>query len=229
MKLVFLHGSGSMGEAWHYQSQHFRDKADAVTLPGHPRGKSIPTVEGYTEWLRGYIWGKGYQDVVLVGHSLGGAITLCYAVSYPEELKAIVLVGSGARLRVHPQFITELENGIKDKATWAKGIEPRYALVDPKVAKWVIEKRIEVGPAVQLNDMLACDKFDVMERVSQIKLPTIAIVGTDDVMTPVKYSQFLVSKIAGAKLVIIQGATHSVPLEKPAEVNKAIEEFTKGI
>lgn len=48
-------------------------------------------------------------------------------------------------------------------------------------------------------------------------------------MTPVKYYQYLVTRIEGAKLVIVQGATHMVPLEKPAEVNKAIEEFVKGI
>ena len=48
-------------------------------------------------------------------------------------------------------------------------------------------------------------------------------------MTPVKYTRHLANKIAGAREVIIQGATHDVCLEKPDEVNKAIEEFLNSL
>jgi len=51
------------------------------------------------------------------------------------------------------------------------------------------------------------------------------ICGSEDDMTPVKYSQYLVNKITGAKLVIIEGATHYCLLEKPVEANRAIEAF----
>jgi pimeloyl-ACP methyl ester carboxylesterase len=86
----------------------------------------------------------------------------------------------------------------------------------------------KVGPAVQLNDFQCCDRFDVMEKVSQIAVPTLVISGTDDDMTPLKYSQYLADKIAGARLVIIDGATHHCLLEKPLEANRAIEAFLNG-
>ena len=56
---------------------------------------------------------------------------------------------------------------------------------------------VEVGPAAQLNDFRCCDKFDVMEKVSEIKLPVLCIVGDQDNMTPPKYSQYLAGKTAG--------------------------------
>ena len=111
MKLIFLHGSGGCKESWHHQVRFFED-ADAVDLPGHPEGKPCTSIDDYVAWLREYIREKTYRDVVLVGHSLGGAIAFLYALTYPHDLKAIVSVGSGARLRVHPMYLEELEKAI---------------------------------------------------------------------------------------------------------------------
>ncbi|MCK4964895.1 MAG: alpha/beta hydrolase, partial [Dehalococcoidia bacterium] len=101
MKLIFIHGSGGCKEVWHYQTKHFPN-ADVINLPGHPEGEQRTSVDGYVEWLRGYVQDRGYSDVVLVGHSLGSAIAQLYALKYPEDLKGLILIGGGARLRVHP-------------------------------------------------------------------------------------------------------------------------------
>ncbi|MCL0041409.1 alpha/beta hydrolase, partial [Dehalococcoidia bacterium] len=61
--------------------------------------------------------------------------------------------------------------------------------------------------------------------IHRIELPALVICGSEDQMTPIKYSQFLANKMRGAKQVVIEGGTHLVPAEKPAEVNQAIEEF----
>jgi pimeloyl-ACP methyl ester carboxylesterase len=68
-----------------------------------------------------------------------------------------------------------------------------------------------------------------MDKVHHIEVPTLVICGTDDDMTPVKYSQYLASKIAGARLAIFEGGSHLVFLEKPDEVNRAIEDFLRGL
>ena len=57
---------------------------------------------------------------MLCGHSMGGGITLQYAVNYPDELKAIITIGSGARLRVHPDYLAEDQEGIRDPGPWNK-------------------------------------------------------------------------------------------------------------
>jgi pimeloyl-ACP methyl ester carboxylesterase len=72
------------------------------------------------------------------------------------------------------------------------------------------------------RDFELCDKFDIMDRVSQIKLPTLILVGDADVMTPVKYSTYLKDKIEGSVLHVIEGAGHSVMLEKFGVFNEII-------
>jgi pimeloyl-ACP methyl ester carboxylesterase len=123
-----------------------------------------------------------------------------------------------------------MEAGIEAPATWINNsVEPFYSRVDPAVREKVINKVAEVGARVQLNDFRCCDKFDIMDRVHQITAPTLVICGTEDEMTPVKYSQYLANKIAGARLIIIEGGAHFVFMEKPEEVNRAIEEFLRGL
>ena len=93
----------------------------------------------------------------------------------------------------------------------------------------LIEKRLEIGPLAQLNDLLCCDKFDVMDRVHEIRVPTLVICGDQDSMTPMKYTNYLAEKIPNAKKVIIEGTTHHSFLEKPDEFNKTLEEFIKAL
>ena len=228
MKLLFIPGSGSSREVWLYQTEYFTD-SEAITLLGHPDGKPCASVDEYVEWLHSYIHQRQYQDVVLVGHSLGGAIVQLYGLKYGEELKALVLIGTGARLRVLPASLEALDGMIPDKAAWQEYLEEHHRLVAPEIRQVVIESRMQIGPAVTLNDFLCCDKFDIMDKVHTIKLPTLVICGSEDELTPVKYTKYLADKIEGATQVVIEGATHLVFMEKPEEVNQAIEAFLGGL
>ena len=228
MKLIFLHGSGGCRESWHHQVRFFAE-ADAVDLPGNPEGDPCPSIEEYVEWLRGYIRERAYRSVVLVGHSLGGAIAFLYALRYPEDLEAIISVGSGARLRVHPMYLEGLEKAIRKPELFEEFQATGRELIEPELAEVLRRRGIENGPAVTLNDLRACDEFDIMNRLGEIGVPTLAICGSDDIMTPPKYSHRLVEKISGARAVIIQGGTHMVFAEKPGEVNAAIDEFLHGL
>jgi len=224
MKLLFIPGSATGKEAWVYQTEYFTD-SEAIALPGHPEGEPCSSVDEYMEWLRTYIHQQRYQDIVLVGHSLGGAVAQLYGLKYPEEVKALVLIGTGARLRVLPAFLETFREMISDRAAWRKYLEERYSLVDPEIRQVVIEERMLIGPAVMLNDFRCCDRFDIMDRVHTIKLPTLVICGSQDELTPVKYTNYLADNIEAATQVIVDGATHWVLMEKPKEVNQAIQEF----
>jgi len=229
MRIIFVHGSGAYGDIWRYQTDYFPD-SDAVNLPGHPNGQTLNSVEECADWLRKYIKGRGYKDVVLAGHSFGGAIALMYALRYPQELKGIIIIGSGARLRVHPMFLAPIEEAIKgNPREWYQLIAEIYRLTPEDYKMEVVEKQKAIGPAVMLNDFLCCDKFDLMDKVQEIKLPALIICGELDVMTPVKYANYLGTKLANSRVMIIPQATHFVLAEKSEVVNKAIEDFVKGI
>ena len=158
MNLIFIHGSGNTKEVWHYQTIYFPD-AEAVSLPGHTSpGEPCTSVEDYVDWLHNYILEHKYSHPVLVGHSLGSAICQIYALKYPQDVRGLILIGAGARLRVAPEFISMMQEGIRDPSSWLKNfIEPRYSRVAPEVREKVIAKVAEVGAAVQLNDMFCCD------------------------------------------------------------------------
>ena len=128
MKLLFIPGSGAGKEEWKYQTEYFTN-SEAIVLPGHPDGKPCTSVDDYVEWLRSYIHRRGYQDIILAGHSLGGAIAQLYGLKYPETAKTLVLIGTGARLRVLPALLTAFEEMITNVAAWHKYLEEYYCLV----------------------------------------------------------------------------------------------------
>ncbi len=229
MRLIFVHGSGAYGDIWRYQTEYFPE-SDAVNLPGHPHGQLLTSIDECADWLRKYIKGRGYKDTVLAGQSLGGAITLMYALRYPQELKGIIIISSGARLRVHPAYLAPCEEAIKgNPQEWYKMIAEIYRLTPEDYKREVVEKQKAIGPAVMLNDFLCCDKFDLMNKVQEIKLPALIICGELDIMTPVKYANYLGAKIVNSRVVIVPQASHLVLAEKPEAVNKAIEDFVNGI
>lgn len=227
MHLVCVHGAGGSSLSYYYLTQHFPN-CDAVDLPGHPDGKVCTSIEEYTQWLRGYIWGRGYEDVVLMGHSMGGGIVQTYALNYPEELKGIILTGTGARLRVHPDYLQEELEATQDAdkyQIWLANSEANLLQVDPDLRAKLQEASVRIGPAVEYNDMSACDRFDIMDRIQDISLPTLITVGSEDIMTPVKYADYLQEKILNSRKVVFDGATHALNVEQPKKVIPVIEEF----
>ena len=228
MHLIFIHGSGGAKEFWHYQTNYFTN-SEAIDLPGHPKGKLISTIDGYAQWLNDYINERGYRDVVLAGHSFGGGIALSYVLQFPGVLKAMILVGSGLRLRVHPMLLHTLEKAIDNPRLFTKFTNPTYERIDAELSEIIKRRTFENGPAVMLSDMKAGDQFDAIGRESEFNLPTLAICGADDVMTPPKYTRFMADNIPGARAVIIPGGTHFVFAEKPEEFNKVVENFLEEI
>ena len=228
MQIVFVPGAGGSSLHFHYQTQYF-EGADAVDLPGHPDGRPCDTIRGYTDWLHAYIEDKGYRDVVLAGHSMGGAIALQYAFTYPESALGLVLIATGARLRVAESMLEQSRAAETDPSPWLESYQLSLSGVEPSLRSRLVERRMEVGPAVQLNDLLCCDAFDVMDRIHLIQVPTLVISGSRDDVTPVKYASYLANRIPNARSEIIEGATHAIVLEKPTEVNGAMERFVGGL
>jgi pimeloyl-ACP methyl ester carboxylesterase len=202
----------------------------AVDLPGHGQtpGLFVERVEGYAEWLREFIEAAHSAPCFLLGHSLGGAIVLRIALDHPELLKGIVLVGTGVRLRVAPKIL----EGIKQDFDAAVSFIVRSCYTkeaSEELIRDVIQLTRQVTPQQLLADFTACDQFDITEQAERIHLPTLIIVGREDVMTPVKYSEFLSRKITGSRLVILDNAGHALMHQAPEAFNSALREFISSI
>jgi len=224
MKLVMIHGAGASSFSFYYQLRHFRN-SKAIDLPGHPTGKACESIDRYVDWVRGFNTARRYKDVVLCGHSMGGAIALQYALRYPEELKAIILIGTGAKLKVDPKLLKECEEAVDDRSEWLESHKELYKDVEDDINQVLMRRTMEIGPQVELNDLIACDQFDVMNKVHKVELPTHVMCGSEDSATPVKFTEYLAANIPGAQHEIIEGGRHFVQLEKYQRVNDQIERF----
>ena len=162
---------------------------------------------------------------VVVGHSMGGAIALQLALDHPERLSGLVLVGTGARLRVRD----DLRSGfLKDHVRAAlRLVERSFASGDAEttIARRMVASLGAIDPSTIAGDFEACHAFDVMGRIDDIRLPTRAICGALDVLTPPKYTRWFGEHIPGARTTVVPGAGHMVMIEQAADVTSVTNEM----
>ncbi len=227
--VVFIHGAGGTHRHWGYQLQSVRGATlYALDLPGHGRsgGEARRSIDDYAGLLSNFLQALGLRRTALAGHSMGGAIAQDFALNHASEVDRLILVGTGARLRVLPSFLqgllNDFESAVEMILGYAYSDSAPQELVDLGRQEWLANP-----PEVLHGDFFACDNFDVMDRLGEIRCPILLICGEEDQLTPSKYSQFLRERVAGAMLTIIPRAGHMVMLEQPEQVSRAIEEFLK--
>jgi pimeloyl-ACP methyl ester carboxylesterase len=225
--LLFVHGAGGDHTIWGEQLRELAPNFSVAALDLNGHGRS-PAREGegfqtYTEDVLAVLEALAMPTVV-VGHSMGGAIALMVALQRPKNLVGLGLVGTGAKLRVHPQILelcqTDFERAIGFIVQWAFAEQS-----PPELRERACAQMRRTGADALLRDFSSCNTFDVMARLSEIALPTLILCGRDDKLTPVKYSEYLQQNIPTAQLKIIEGAGHMVMLEQPRAVTAALREF----
>lgn len=170
----------------------------------------------------------------LLGHSMGARIALEVIRKAPERVERIALADTG----IHP-----VRPGEADKRHALRDVgreQGMAALVDewlpPMVAPAARQDAALVGP---LHDMAVDSGLSIFEAqieallnrpevddlLPTINCPAFAIVGEEDIWSPVAQHQAIVDKIAGAQLRVIAGAGHMAPAEKPAEFNEILREW----
>jgi pimeloyl-ACP methyl ester carboxylesterase len=229
--VVLIHGAGGTHQHWLYQVRDLNQApAYALDLPGHghSEGQGRDSVSAYGDWVVAFLDAAGLEQAVLVGHSMGGAISQDVALRYPARVAGLGLVATGARLRVAPAI---LDGALQDKeetvrliCEWSYGPE-----ADEETVRLGRRQMAEVPAEVLYGDYAACDAFDVMDRLGEIQAPAVVVCGTKDRMTPSKYSVYLRDHIAGATLRLVEGAGHMIMVEKPRDVVQALETFLEKL
>jgi pimeloyl-ACP methyl ester carboxylesterase len=228
LTIVFIHGSGGDSQDWRFQLDDLGSLVNALAfeLPGHgwSEGPGESTVAGYANWVRRFVETLDLQKVMIVGCSLGSAITQLLALESLPRISAIGLVGAGARLKVHPMILDLL---LKDGANALTSLTG-YSLSNnpnPNVVGELKQKFGKLSPILVHNDLSACNNFDLMKEVKNITIPTWIAVGDEDKLTPVKYARYLNEAITGSSIDIIPLAGHLVMLEQPVPFNIALRKF----
>jgi pimeloyl-ACP methyl ester carboxylesterase len=230
--LLFVHGAGGNKIHWINQFDGLKGDFNVIVaeLPGH--GESSPQganrVERYAEDIAAVIDSLAPAPPIVVGHSMGGAICQILALDFRDKVTGLVLIGTGCRLRV----LSSILDGLLTNFDQTVSMINRYAFskyTDEDIIQESSSEMAKTPPAVIHGDFLACNRFDLCERIREITQPTLILCGTDDQLTPVKYSQFLLERIPNATLSTFPRAGHMLMVEAPEEVNRAIREFAASI
>ena len=228
--LVFIHGGGGDKNQWYFQYDYFHAKGFGLlvlSLSGH--GKSSyshnNSILAYSKEVSSLISLLKLRNYVLIGHSMGGGIALSYVLSSTDNPPTeIILIGTGAKLNVAPIFFDLLRSDFNQALRlMGKYSYAKTASIDVKIANQEILSKN--GSEILIQDLRACQQFDVRNKLKEIEIPTLIICGEEDAMTPIKFSNFLKENISNSQLEIILKAGHYVFQEAPEKVNDTILQF----
>lgn len=237
---VFLHGIGGNRTNWHGQLERFGARFCAVTWDARGYGASADPPQtlqfsDFADDLRRLLDHLQAERAHLVGLSMGGMIIQDFYGRHPERVATLALVDTS------PGFATASEEAKREFLArrlepLEKGLTP--ADIAPGVVEVLVAKSASAAVREQMRASMAALRVesyrqalhaivttDFCSVLPKITVPTLVIVGEEDIVTPPSASEFLVKNITGAALVKIPGAGHLTNLEKPEAFHAALEPF----
>jgi pimeloyl-ACP methyl ester carboxylesterase len=182
----------------------------------------------------------GLEKVHVVGHSMGGQIAQELALTYPQRIKSLILLSSFAKgnekfnsiIKTWGDIATKLDLELYEKVVlpWIF-TDDFYAI--PGMVDQLIEWAINYPFAPKAHGLYhqsrAILNYDTTDRITYIQCPTLVLVGRQDILTPVKFSEQLTQGIPKAELVIIEQGGHNFLIESPESVAQFMLKFLNKI
>jgi pimeloyl-ACP methyl ester carboxylesterase len=225
--VLFLHGWSSSKEVWGSAMQSLATSGHnvvALDLPGFG-GTDIPkeawSVDNYVEFVKAFISKINLTQVIIVGHSFGGRISLVLTAKSPELVNKLVLVDSAGfhSSKRFKKFLAKI----------SKAIRPFFRL------RWLSPVRKKIYRAFGAEDYVATPELnktfvkvigeDLSKYLPLVTTPTLIIWGKNDLVTPIVFANQFSKHIKNSILQIIPGAGHYSFLDKPVEFNKILGVF----
>jgi len=234
--LVMIMGFGSNMDGWHYQVGVFRKYFRVVTLDNRGVGGSDKPKGAYTTAMMAddavhLMDHLGVERAHVMGASMGGMITQELALNHPERVNRLVLACTYARPMLRDTEGAKLTGTLVERMGAILDLafnKPLYRLVLGAVAK-LRSIPSDSPDAVGIEGQSAAVMtHDTLERLNSITSPTLVIVGTGDRLIDPVASDIIASKIAGAKLVKIDGGSHTFMMENRDEFNREVLKFLTG-
>lgn len=244
--IVMVHAGICDHRMWQAQVEHFAERFQVITFDLHGFGQSgVPDSPfAFHEDIIALLDHFNVNEAWFLACSLGGAMTLDVALTHPKRVKGLLLSGSaiagyqytGER---HPigalideadergdlEAISELEVQL-----WVDGEGRRAENVNPVMRNLVYEMNLI---ALQTDEAFWEHEIELeppaLERLSEIKMPTLLIIGDLDVTASLERTDILAGKIAGAQKVVIENTAHLPNMEKPSEFNQIVDAFLANL
>ncbi|AHF99914.1 carboxylesterase [Halostagnicola larsenii XH-48] len=231
--ICFVHGSGTSREVWQFQ-EPLSDRYDTVSLDlsGHGESDEIQANAGYaalsayTDDLLAVV--DETDSTVLVGSSLGGAVVLHTLLERSFDPEAAVLTGTGARMGVLDDLLVWLESDFERAIEFLHGPDRLFHDPDPELLETSRDRMRECGQQTTERDFRTCHQFDVRNDLGNIDVPTLAVCGEYDQLTPPWFHEYLADEIPNGVHATIDDAAHLPMLEQPDTFNGQLIDFLES-
>jgi 3-oxoadipate enol-lactonase/4-carboxymuconolactone decarboxylase len=195
-------------------------------LPGHGGAPAHPagSVAELTTRLLATLDGLGVQRFGYAGCAFGGAVGIELALRHPERLASLALIAASPRFGTADEFrqrgVIVRTNGLDPIARSApeRWFTGGFAAAQPAITEWAVQMVRTTDPGCYIAACEALAAFDVRGQLGQVGVPTLVLVGSDDQVTGPAEARTLVAGIPDARLAVVPGASHLVPVEQPAAV-----------
>ncbi|MEU3730094.1 alpha/beta fold hydrolase [Streptomyces sp. NPDC033538] len=221
----------SLGTTWHMWDRQVPELAQhwrifRFDLPGHGGAPAHPagSVAEVTTRLLATLDGLGVQRFGYAGCAFGGAVGIELALRHPERLASLALIATSPRFGTADEFrqrgVIVRSNGLDPIARssperWFTG---GFAAAQPAITEWAVQMVRTTDPGCYIAACEALAAFDVRGELGRVGAPTLVLVGSDDQVTGPAEARTLVAGITDARLAVVPGASHLVPVEQPAAV-----------
>ncbi|MGW5430828.1 bifunctional 3-oxoadipate enol-lactonase/4-carboxymuconolactone decarboxylase PcaDC [Streptomyces sp. NPDC004059] len=221
----------SLGTTWHMWDRQVPEltrqwRVLRFDLPGHGGAPAHPagSVAELVTRLLATLDSIGVQRFGYAGCALGGAIGIELALRHPERLASLALVAASPRFGTADEFrqrgVIVRTNGLDPIARtspdrWFTG---GFAAAQPAITEWAVQMVRTTDPGCYIAACEALASFDVRTELGRVGVPTLVLVGSDDQVTGPAEARTLVAGIPDARLAVVPGASHLVPVEQPAAV-----------
>jgi 3-oxoadipate enol-lactonase len=236
--LVFLHGFPLDHSMWDGQRREFRS-SHRVLIPdlrglGRSEVSPVPvTMDLFADDVAALLDAVGVTEPAIVcGLSMGGCIAFAFVRRHAAKLKGLILcdcraVADTAEMVANRRKLAErvLTDGppVVVEAMMPRLFGPNTNEKTPQVTDAVRNVMLASSSrGIAAAQLALADRPDSTPTLAQIAVPTLIIVGENDAISPPAEMQGFAAGIAGAEAVVIRNAGHMAPMEKPAEVNRAI-------
>ncbi|WP_033309242.1 4-carboxymuconolactone decarboxylase [Streptomyces iakyrus] len=221
----------SLGTTWHMWDRQIPEltkqwRVFRFDLPGHGGAPAYPagSVSDLTTRLLATLEGLGVQRFGYAGCALGGAVGIELALRHPERLASLALIAASPRFGTADEFrqrgVIVRTNGLDPIARSApeRWFTGGFAAAQPAITEWAVQMVRTTDPGCYIASCEALASFDVRPELGRVGVPTLVLVGSDDQVTGPAEARTLVAGIPDARLAVVPGASHLVPVEQPGAV-----------
>ena len=233
--IIFVHGTALDNTTWTLYTRYYARRgynAYAVDLPGHGHssGDPLSSIEAMADWIAKFMDAVGVKTATLVGHSMGGLISIETAIRYPEKIDKLALLGVALPMPVAPVFLEAARNNeqLATDMFLLFGFDYRAQLGgNPLSGINMLQSGMRLversADGVMYSGLNACNNYTPDdELLRKVQCPAHLIIGEDDAMTPCKRAHQLSRRLPNSTLSEIKQCGHMLMAERPEEVHTAL-------